>query len=597
MAGTYKSADDADTERRLPVRAIARGPACVNWRRLETERRALHPPSLQRQRRAGVMNYQVSTRVRFGEMSMTASGLGPRQETFPHAYRASGIQEQETYAYRPPFTSGESATLYDRNLSSIRADDMVRNDPVATAGVMRIVDMLVGACLRLTPQPNARALGLDPADEMQAQQLTDLAHAIKSEWDLISDDHMRLADAQRRLSINGIWRRAARTFTRRGEACGYLDWKPARGRYATCVRQIDPDRVSNPMGQPDTTLLRGGIEYDRDGVPLAAQVRNGHPADWFRYAQLLKWTRIPFFTDEGRPVFIHAFEADREDQSRAVTPFASLLTQLRMVTKHGDVELANAAANAIFTAFVHSNLPVADATAAFTPQGMTFATERIKYLDKNPVYLNGVRIPVLAIGDEVKMNNAPRQTAAFDSFQAVFLRKIASALGISYEQLVMDWTKTNYSSARAALNEVWRSIQRLFAVFVEQYVTPVYYGFLDEMFDRGYVVAPPGAPNFEELPAAYLGARWLGPGRGYVDPVKEAEAASLRIASGTSTLEKECGEQGSDWLENLDQLAREQAEKAKRKLVFAVGAPGSVQEDPSDRPEQGRDARPAAQAA
>ena len=51
----------------------------------------------------------------------------------------------------------------------------------------------------------------------------------------------------------------------------------------------------------------------------------------------------------------------------------------------------------------------------------------------------------------------------------------------------MDWSKVNYSSARAALNEVWRHIESQFAVFVEQAVVPIYYAVVEEAFDRGYI--------------------------------------------------------------------------------------------------------------
>ena len=77
-----------------------------------------------------------------------------------------------------------------------------------------------------------------------------------------------------------------------------------------------------------------------------------------------------------------------------------------------------------------------------------------------------VRHQAMALGaelncDEVKINASPRQTQAFEGFQTAFLRSVASARGLSYEQVSMDWSKTNYSSARAALNEVWRTISRL----------------------------------------------------------------------------------------------------------------------------------------
>jgi capsid protein len=67
------------------------------------------------------------------------------------------------------------------------------------------------------------------------------------------------------------------------------------------------------------------------------------------------------------------------------------------------------------------------------------------------------------------------------------------------------------------------------------------------------------APDFYERRAAWTRCKWIGPGRGWVDPVKEAKAAQLRMQIGLSTLEDECAAQGLDWEEVLEQLAREKA--------------------------------------
>ncbi len=505
---------------------------------------------------------------------------------FPAVYKGASLDYQETYAWRPPLTSAESATLYDRITANSRADDLARNNPHAAAGIMRLVDMLVGAGIRLAPRPDAHALGIDTSDKAGRDTIKVLSRSLKSEWNLFANDPRRFADAQRRYSLNTLFRLMARTLVRRGETTSYLTWRPEPGaRYATCLRVIDPDRLCNPLGQADTLWLRGGISYDGDGVPVAYHVRNGHPSDWFRFAQLLKWTTIERVTETGRPVFIHAMEPDREDQSRAITPFAALMTGLRMIGKFAETELASATVNALFAAFVHSNLPISDATQMFTPQASTFVDWRHEYWRHNPARINGVRIPVLPIGDEVKINSSPRQTTAFASFETAFLRAVASALGLSYEQLAMDWTKTNYSSARAALNEVWRHIEALFSCFAEQIVAPIYYAVIEEAFDRGYIAPPPGAPSFWDLPGAYLCARWIGPSRGYVDPVKEAQAAGIRMDQLTSTLEEECALAGEDWLDVLDQAAIEKDELAARGLMRAVSAPGRIATDPSDDPE------------
>ncbi len=504
---------------------------------------------------------------------------------FPTSYKGASLDTQETYAWRPPLTSGESSTLYDRVWANARADDLYRNDPHARAAVTRLVDMLVGAGVRLSPRPNARALGIDSSSKDGRARLKDLAQQLKSEWQLFANDPRKFNDAQRRYGLNTQLRLMARTWKRRGETTAYLTWrKDPLARYATCLRVIDPDRLCNPMGQADTLTMRGGISYDEDGTPLAYHVRNGHPSDYFRYAQQLKWTTIPRVTEWGRPVFIHAMEPDREDQSRSVTPFAALMTRLRMITKFADAELASATVNALFAAFVHSNLPIAEATQAFTPQASTFADKRNAHWRENPARLNGVRIPVLPIGDEIKINASPRQTNAFQHFQTAFLQSIAAALGISYEQLAMDWSRTNYSSARAALNEVWRHIEAEFSVFVEQVIVPIYYAVVEESFDRGFLKTPAGAPDFWTMPGAYLEARWIGPGRGYVDPVKEAQSAGIRMDQLTSTLEEECALGGEDWEDVLDQAAIEKDELAARGLVRAVSAPGRIATDPSDDP-------------
>ena len=106
----------------------------------------------------------------------------------------------------------------------------------------------------------------------------------------------------------------------------------------------------------------------------------------------------------------------------------------------------------------------------------------------------------------------------------------------------------------------------MLSVFIEQVVCPVHYAVMEEAFDRGYIAQPKGAPDFYDLPGAYLAARWIGPGRGYVDPTKEAEAASMRMDSLTSTLEAECAEQGRDFEEVLDQIAVENELLAERGL-------------------------------
>jgi len=118
-----------------------------------------------------------------------------------------------------------------------------------------------------------------------------------------------------------------------------------------------------------------------------------------------------------------------------------------------------------------------------------------------------------------------------------------------------DFSKTNYSSARAALLEAWRYFNSIRGWLQVHWCNPVFELWLEEAIDKGLVQAP----DFEANRYAYTRSVWIGPGRGWVDPTKEAEAAEMRMANNLSTLERECAEQGLDWEEVLEQRAREKA--------------------------------------
>lgn len=102
-------------------------------------------------------------------------------------------------------------------------------------------------------------------------------------------------------------------------------------------------------------------------------------------------------------------------------------------------------------------------------------------------------------------------------------------------------------------------------------VKPVFELWLEESVNRGLIEAP----NFYEKKAAWCRCKWIGPGRGWVDPVKEAQASQIRMESGLSTLEDECASQGLDWEEVLMQRVREL--KRMRELGLSTSGDGNMQ--------------------
>jgi len=176
--------------------------------------------------------------------------------------------------------------------------------------------------------------------------------------------------------------------------------------------------------------------------------------------------------------------------------------------------------------------------------------------------LNNVRVPTLAPGEEIKQVAAAHPHTGFSEFAQEMLRSVASALGVSAEQVTQDWSKTNYSSARAALLESWKTLSRRNTEFKVGTATPLFATWLQEVMERGDLddVLPRNAPDYIDATTEYARCDWLGVARGWVDPVKEKQGAILGLDAGLSTLKRECAEQGLDWEEVLHQRSIEVAE-------------------------------------
>jgi lambda family phage portal protein len=185
------------------------------------------------------------------------------------------------------------------------------------------------------------------------------------------------------------------------------------------------------------------------------------------------------------------------------------------------------------------------------------------------MHLEGGTFIPLYPGDKMTPFLPARPAPQFASFVETILRQIGNSLGLPYELVMKDFSKTNYSSARAAMLEAWRGFMNRRTQLATYWCAPVYALWFEEAVNAGLI----DAPGFYDLMPYYLRAKWIGPGRGQIDPVKEAEGAQIRMATMVSTLEIECAEQGLDWNDVLEQRALEQAKLKQLGLYVAPPPP------------------------
>ena len=488
-------------------------------------------------------------------------------------YQAAEWQTQEMGAWLPWIRSPDAEINQFRDRMVARSRDQVRNDGRSSGGITRILDNTVGASFRLSAMPDYRLLRLTTGAAFDNVWADEFRRAAEALWRGFSNDMGRYNDVSRQLTVSQQMRLALRHKLVDGEDLVVTYWLPERvgrggAKYATSFLVVDPDRLSNPMQMVDTRHMRNGVEVDDEGVPIAYHIRKAHQNDWYNSVESMIWERVEREDDDGWRRVIHDFERDRAGQNRGIGVFTPVLAHAKMLARYYGIELQAAALAASIGTYVTSPYDpseVMDAVGGDQELGF-YQGLRKEWNDERPAMFNGVRVPALAPGEDIKALTSDHPHNGFTEFVHEMQGAIASALGVSLEQVTQDWTRTNYSSARAALLESWKTLIRRRQEFALGTATPMYAVWLREAMDRGDLPLPAGAPEFIDAETAYSSCTWLGPARGWVDPVKEPQGSILKMDAGLSTLKQECAEQGLDWEEQLDQREIEVAAFKQRGL-------------------------------
>jgi capsid protein len=161
-------------------------------------------------------------------------------------------------------------------------------------------------------------------------------------------------------------------------------------------------------------------------------------------------------------------------------------------------------------------------------------------------------------GEEMTPFMPTRPGVTFEPFVLRILKAIFSSGGLSYEVAVKDFANMNYSSARAALLEIWRGCEVEQDNLVAGWCQPVYEAAIIEGVAAGLL---PVFPAMLTDMSPFLACLWIRPPRGWVDPTKEVEAAALAIANNLSTPDAEAARAGMSYRQILRERGRAERER------------------------------------
>lgn len=507
-----------------------------------------------------------------GAVAVTTANSGVTEMALGGALEGAARNSREMLSWSPPIISPDAQINQAKDMADARGRDAVQNDGLTTGAVHTHRDSIVGSQFRLIAAPDFEALG---ATEEWAEEFQQV---VEGRFNLMADSVECWFDASGTMTFTDMIRLAVGGFVYTGEVLATAEWlKDQRDRpFNTAIQMISPMRLSNPDNGMDTATMRRGIERDMHARPVAYHIRSSFANDFYAFDEQWKWKRVKAKTKWGRRQVIHIREALQPDQSRGISDMVAVLKQMRMTKKFQDITLQNAVVNATYAAAVESELPSEVVFASMGAGGTGLGNALGEYMSALTAYVgkgdniavDGVKMPHLFPGTKLNLQTAGTPGGVGTQFEESLLRHIAAPLGLSYEQFSKDYTKTNYSSARASMAETWKFMQSRKKTVADRLATHIYLLWLEEEINRPDTVIPM-PPNFNfydpYMREALCNCEWIGASRGQIDEMKETQAAILRIKAGLSTRQAESARLGEDFRRTFKQLAREQ------KMMKALG--------------------------
>lgn len=342
------------------------------------------------------------------------------------------------------------------------------------------------------------------------------------------------------------------------------------------VQAIETDYIQSPHWGQDVELKNGqriidGVQISASGRPLGYHVvTDGRPG------------RISTKMYPARNfLFIHDNDRLNAEATRGVPGLAQIGRLLEQMD--GTVEavvVAHRMAAAFGLVFTQEN-----PAAGF---GGTTQIQAVNASAGEPNREYQVRPGSVrwgGMGEKVTQVKAEQPTSNFNEFMTFLIRLAGLRFGLPLELALLDFSRTNYSSARASMEQAYRSFRVQQNTYAKRWLTPLYRWRVSKWVNDG---------TLSGAPADFFNHRWYGQEWPYLDPQKEAAGVMTALDAGVTTLAKELRKRGMDfeeWVE-IRRAEIDRMEEAGIPILHSSGTreadggeagnENTEQEDPTD---------------
>ena len=457
--------------------------------------------------------------------------------------------------------------------------------PIATGALRRTRTNVVGSGLRLKCAINTDVLGMTQEQAAEWQRRTEAEFAL---WASRKD----ACDATGVNDFYGLQQLALLSWLMSGDVFALIKRFAPTGvaPYSLRVQLIEADRVRTPVDKSAVALqyttgqasngntIYDGVEVQPNGRIAAYYVANTYP-----YQMTTEPTVFQRVEAYGRrshlPNILHVMDSERPEQYRGVPYLAQVMEPLLQMRRYTESELMAALVQSFFTAFVKTD--TGGDAMPFNEVPEDNISDDLNAYEMGPGTIN-----MLLPGEDVAFGSPTHPQTGFDVFMRAMCEQVGAALEIPADLLMMSFN-SSYSASRAALLEAWKAFRMRREWLVKDFCDPVYELWLTEAVALGRISAP-GFLTDPLIRRAYLGADWIGPSQGQLDPTKEVQAATMAIEAGLTTREAEAIKlNGSDYVGNVTKLTVENELLKTANGSQQVAVEPSQDDEPTEPPDDG----------
>jgi lambda family phage portal protein len=454
---------------------------------------------------------------RLGRGIARTFGFGRGRRAYEGASRGRRMQ-----GWDPKNTTANAELYASLQILRARSRDCVRNDPNGA----RIISV--------RSQAICGAAGLNVIPDSGSDTLDALAAALWDRW-------IKRCDVSGVFGLHSNLKLAARELDEAGEVLIRKRPMPTSKGLEVPLRieVIEADQLDFLKNEQrtDGSRIQHGVECDKRGEVVAYWILPNHPGNATGFPAVFAAIEPSVRVDASE--VIHLFERLRAGQIRGVPRMAPVLTKLRDHGDHDQASRLRRKLEACLMAFITPSDQFLEANAEqyneLSPDDPARQNQQPRAVNSDGAVLEDLQPGMVAMLPNGKMItfHTPQATPGFVEESDKQLRDVGVGVDVPYEHLTGDLSRVNYSSFRAGLIPFRGVIESL----QWELMIPVCCERIWEWFvEAAWAVSKLPEPTMK---GDWTTARWMS-----VDPMKDAEAAKLKVDEGFVLQEDVIAEEG-----------------------------------------------------